>query len=284
MAIRKDGRKADAEKHIKTMNAVFGNETAQAFEGIREYKDGEARELPAPEATAEASEVEVKRTDTVSAVYAAKGKVIVLDFASFTKPGGGYANGAWAQEEALCAESNLYPILLKKKGSFYDANRQYVRGGLYTDRSMFVPDVVFARGGSVRKAGVIVTAAPNRIWALENHRDEKEIDADLANRIETVMAIAADQGCDTLVLGAFGCGVFGNDPVRVAALFRQWLDAHPGVFAKVVFAIPGGPNLDAFQEAFGHEEEAAPVVAEDEEDDDEDWRDSLDLPEGITLR
>ena len=283
MAIRKDGRKADAEKHIKTMNAVFANETAQAFQAIREYKDGEARELPAPEAVAEATEIEVRRTDTVSAIYAAKGKVIALDFASFTKPGGGYANGAWAQEEALCAESNLYPILLKKKASFYDENRQYVRGGLYTDRSLFVPDVVFARGGSVRKTGIIVTAAPNRIWALENHRDEKEIDADLVNRVETVMAIAADQGCDTLVLGAFGCGVFGNDPVRVAALFRQWLDAHPGVFAKVVFAIPGGPNLDAFQDAFDHKE-AASAPVETEDDDDEDWRDSLDLPEGITLR
>ena len=284
MATRKDERRADAEKHIKTMNAVFANETAQSFQGIREYKDGEARELPAPEATAEATEIAVNRTDTVSAVYSAKGKVIVLDFASFTKPGGGYANGAWAQEEAICSESNLYPILVKKKESFYDANRQYARGGLYTDRSMFVPDVVFARGGSVRKAGVIVTAAPNRIWALENHRDEKEIDADLVNRVETVMAIAADQGCDTLILGAFGCGVFGNDPVRVAALFKQWLNAHPGVFAKVVFAIPGGPNLDAFQDAFEHREETAPAAAGEPEDDDEDWRDGLDLPEGITLR
>ena len=57
---------------------------------------------------------------------------------------------AWAQEEALCSESNLYPILVTQKESFYDANRQYSRGGLYTDRSLFVPDVVFARGGSVR--------------------------------------------------------------------------------------------------------------------------------------
>ena len=284
MAIRKDGRKADAEKHIKTMNAVFANETAQSIAAIREYKDGEARELPVPEAVVETTEIEVRRTDTVSAIYAAKGKVIALDFASFTSPGGGYARGAWAQEEALCAESNLYPILASKKESFYDTNRQYNRGGLYTDRSMFVPDVVFARGGSVRKTGIIVTAAPNRIWALENHRDEKEIDADLVNRVETVMAIAADQGCDSLVLGAFGCGVFGNDPVRVAALFKQWLDAHPGVFANVVFAIPGGPNLDTFQDAFDHKEEAAPVEATEEDDEDEDWRNDLDLPEGITLR
>ncbi|MGI6221689.1 MAG: TIGR02452 family protein [Coriobacteriales bacterium] len=283
MATRKDERRADAEKHIKTMNAVFSSETAQSIEGIREYKDGEARELPAPEATAESTEIAVERTNAVSAIYAAKGKVIVLDFASFIHPGGGYANGAWAQEEALCSESNLYPILASQKETFYDANRQYSRGGLYTDRSLFVPDVVFARGGSVRKAGVIVTAAPNRIWALEHHRDQKEIDADLANRIETVMAIAADQGCDTLVLGAFGCGVFGNDPVQVAALFKQWLEAHPNIFAKVVFAIPGGPNLDAFQDAFGHKEEQV-VEAATEEEDDDDWRNDLDLPEGITLR
>lgn len=285
MATRKDERRADAEKHIKTMNAVFASETEQAFQGIREYKDGEARELPAPEANAESTDIMVVRTDTVSAIYEAKGSIIVLDFASFTKPGGGYANGAWAQEEALCSESNLYPILLQKKETFYDENRQYARGGLFTDRSLFVPDVTFVRAGSIRKASVIVTAAPNRIWALENHRDPKEIDADLANRVETVMSIAADQGCDTLILGAFGCGVFGNDPELVSSLFKKWLDEHPGVFAKVVFAITGGPNLDVFQAAFGHEEEA-PVAAEDAEDDDEDedWRNDLDLPEGITLR
>lgn len=284
MATRKEDRRADAEKHIKTMNAVFAKETAQSIQEIREYQDGEARELPSPEATVESGEIAVERTDTVSAIYSAKGKVIVLDFASFIHPGGGYANGAWAQEEALCSESNLYPILVSRKESFYDANRQYSRGGLYTDRSLFVPDVVFARGGSVRKAGIIVTAAPNRIWALEHHRDQKEIDADLANRVSTVMAIAADQGCDTLVLGAFGCGVFGNDPVQVAGLFKQWLDANPNVFAKVVFAIPGGPNLDAFQEAFGKQEKAQPVAVAEDEDDDDDWRNDLDLPEGITLR
>ena len=77
---------------------------------------------------------------------------------------------------------------------------------------------------------------------------------------------------------------FPRHPVRVAALFKQWLDAHPGVFAKVVFAIPGGPNLDAFQDAFEHREEAVPADVDEPEDDDEDWRDGLDLPEGITLR
>ena len=73
---------------------------------------------------------------------------------------------------------------------------------------------------------------------------------DLAHRIETIMRIAAVNEADTLVLGAFGCGFFGNDPEQVAGLLKSWLDAHGGQFEKVVFSIAGGPALDAFREAF----------------------------------
>jgi uncharacterized protein (TIGR02452 family) len=64
---------------------------------------------------------------------------------------------------------------------------------------------------------------------------------------DRILAIAFDNWRRDLVLGAWGCGVFGNDPFDVAALFKQALDACPGVFRKVVFAVYGGGNYDVFK-------------------------------------
>jgi len=282
----REQRKAQAERHIATVRMAFSAETQAAIESARIIEDGATAKMAIPEPAHEQSTIEVLAQNTVDAVYAAEGKVMVLDFASFTNPGGGYANGAFAQEEAICSESNLYNILVELKKDFYDANRTYQRGGLYTSRAIYLTDVAFTRNGVLKKADVIVMAAPNRRFALQNKRSEKECDADMRRRVIAVMELAAAEGCDTLVLGAFGCGVFGNDATMVANLFKEWLDAHPGQFERVVFPVPGGPNLDAFREVFGVEKPEFKRVEEDDEDedDDDDWRKDLELPEGVTLR
>lgn len=273
----KDERRAEAQKHIGLVRGVFATEIAQTVASAVLYEDGEGRELPVPDPRFERTDITVERIDAAEAVVHAKGKACVLDFASYRNPGGGYANGGWAQEEALCAESNLLPVLEGLRELYYTPNRQSMRGGLYTDRALYLTDVVFTLGGVMTKRDVLVCAAVNRRFALENHRSEAECDIDMTHRVHAVMHIAAANEVDTLVLGAFGCGVFGNDPDKVAILFRDWLEAHPGQFERVVFAIPGGPNLDAFQAAFPGEraEEAAPAAAaaadDDFDDDADDW-------------
>lgn len=276
---RRAARAAEAKRHIATMNVVFSEQTKASAAAAVVYKEGAGRALDVPEARFEATRVQTLRMDAVEAVMGIAGeKPAVLDFASFTNPGGGYDRGAWAQEEALCAGSNLFSVL-EACTSFYEGNRSMWRGGLFTDKCMYVPDVMFGEGNAIRPAGVVVCAAPNRKRALENGRDEVEIDHDLARRVECVMRVAAVQGVDGLVLGAFGCGVFSNDPQRVAGLFKEWLDAHPGVFENVVFAVPGGPNAAVFEEAFPRIAEAEPqekkaqaAAGDDEEDGAEDWR------------
>ncbi|MFR3451345.1 MAG: TIGR02452 family protein [Collinsella sp.] len=68
----------------------------------------------------------------------------VLDFASFTNPGGGYTRGSWAQEEALCAESFLYNVL-EKQGDWYGENRRRnINCDLYRNRALVVPKVRFS--------------------------------------------------------------------------------------------------------------------------------------------
>ncbi len=281
---RRAARVAQAKRHIATTNVVFAEQTKASAAAATVYKEGAGRVLDVPEARFAATRAQTLRIDAVEAVMGIAGEhPAVLDFASFTNPGGGYERGAWAQEEALCAGSNLFSVLEACKDSFYEGNRSMWRGGLFTDKCMYVPDVMFGEGNAIRPAGVVVCAAPNRARALENGRDEVEIDHDLARRVECVMRVAAAQGVDGLVLGAFGCGVFGNDARRVAGLFGEWLDAHPGVFENVVFAVPGGPNAAAFEEMFPRIAEAEPQEkgkqapsGEDGEDGVDDWRAYLD--------
>ena len=86
---------------------------------------------------------------------------------------------------------------------------------------------------------------------------------------------------------AFGCGALGNDPQQVIGLFKGWLDAHPGVFETVVFAVPRA-SFDAFDAAFGEKKAPEPEVAQapvaDEDAKDDFDFDPADLPEGVTLR
>lgn len=282
----KDERRAEAAKHIALMKGVFGSEIEACAKGAKIYEDGDGRELPIPDARFKATETRVTTDFASQALFSAKGRAAVVDAASFTRPGGNYADGAFGPEQALCADSILYPVLCELKESYYDKNRGWESGMLFTDRALYLEDVTFSRKGNMKKAGVVVIAAPNRTRALENHRSPEGCDQALSFRIEAIMRIAAAGGADSLVVGAFGCGSYGNDPAQVAGLFGAWLDAHPGVFEEVVFAVPRA-SFEAFNAAFGEPVATQATAAgdsaggADEADDDEDWRDNL--PEGVTL-
>ncbi len=281
----KEGRQAEAKKHIALMKSVFSAETDAAIKSAKFYEDGEGRELPIPEPRFEATSTEVTTDFMVTALYKHKGTVALVDPAAFSKPAGGYEEGSFGPEQALCSESNLYPVLSGLKKEYYDKNRGFASGQIYNDHAMYLSDVTFTRNGSIRKAGVVVIAAPNRTRALENHRSPEGIDQALGFRIEALLRIAAANGADTLICNAFGCGALGNDPQQVIGLFKGWLDAHPGVFETVVFAVPRA-SFDAFDAAFGApkpEEPAVVATAGDDEDDEFDL-DSIELPEGVTLR
>lgn len=282
----REERSAEAAKHVSLMKTFFGTETQKAVESATIYEDGEGLDLAAPDARFEQTATEVTTKSAVVALYNAKGSVAVLDNASFTRPAGGYLDGSFGPEQILCAESNLFNVLQGLNEAYYAKNKHSQRGMLFTSRAMYLKDIRFNRRGEIRNADVIVIAAPNRKRALENHRDIAECDNDLARRIETIMNIAANGGCDTLVLNSFGCGAYGNDPSQVAGLFASWLEKHPGVFETVVFSAPSGPSFDAFNARFGKIEEAPKEipVQDDEEEEEEGFTLDFELPEGVTLR
>lgn len=274
---------ADAE------GAQAGNEEAREAAEIAEGAAEEAAESDAVAPTATETTVKVVTSFAPEALYRdATGKTMIVDPGAFTRPGGAYEDGAFGPEQILCSESNLYPILVAHKRDFYDKNRDYRRGSLFTDRALYVPEVLFSRGGDVRRADALVIAEPIRAYALENHRSERECDKALADRIETIFRVAAANGAETLIMGAFGCGRNGYPVEQVIELIQNWIAEHPGAVPNVVLAVPR-MYADAFREAFGAPEPERPapvVVAEGENDregDDEDWR-NVELPEGVTLR
>ncbi|MBL7502129.1 TIGR02452 family protein [Frankia sp. CNm7] len=176
---------------------------------------------------------------------AGSGPVAVLNFASALWPGGGFLDGARAQEESLCRASALYACLV----GFDDYYRPHLERGddLYTDRVLHSPGVpVFRDDGwnllpEPVAVGVLTAAAPN---LRSIPRDEPHllplVPQVFRDRGRQVLAVAARHGYRRLVLGAWGCGAFRNDPAVVADAFAGLL-APGGPFARhfdeVVFAV-----------------------------------------------
>lgn len=271
----KEERAEEAKRHVGLARGVFESDIARAVESATIYEDGQGRDLELDEPRFEQTEAVVAWGPLARAIFQASGKVCVVDPASYRTPGGNYLAGGWSPEAQICAESMLFPVLEGLQEAYFDSNRQSGRGGLCTDRAVYVKDVAFTTEGTMKKRDVLVIAPPNRRFALENHRSEAECAMDLKNRINALLTIAAAQGVETLVVTPFGCGALENDPATVAGHFKEWLDAHPGQFQRVVFSIAGGPSLDAFREFFPEERRAVKVVEEvtDAPEEDEDATD-----------
>ncbi len=185
--------------------------------------------------------------------------VACLNFASAKRPGGGFLGGAIAQEETLARSSALYPCL-QHVPEYYERNQAH-GSALYLDLAIWSPQVPFLRADDGRwfdepiPCSVITCAAPNA-GALRQHGrfDSAVVERTLIERSELVLSIARDQAVDELILGAWGAGVFRNDPEVVARAFRHHLDgAFSGVFGRVTFAMASGSgdaNHDAFATAF----------------------------------
>ena len=197
---------------------------------------------PSPAAGPHTTTYEVTNETTLSAHrrHLAKGhKVVSLNFASATHPGGGFLTGARAQEEYLCRSSALY--LAIKDSPMYAYHRREGHNR-YSDAMIYSPDVPIFRDDEHRLlaapylASFITSAAP-----LTKHLHPEElvhIPEILRGRIRKILSVAQAHGHDSLILGAWGCGAFGNDGHQVAQLFHQALENDlKGAFKEVTFAI-----------------------------------------------
>lgn len=188
-------------------------------------------------------------------------KVCILNFASSKHPGGGFMTGAHAQEENLCYHSNLYDAL-SKHNRFYDYNRNHLNNGLYTEGIIFTQNILFFRqkfeNVKPKLADVITCAAPNKGAALRNGVKGVEVDKVMSARLEKILKVAIDNNVETLVLGAFGCGVFKNDIEYVANEIKKllYMKGYAKYFKNIV--IPGMKKTDRVYETFSRTFRGAP--------------------------
>ena len=185
--------------------------------------------------------------------------VLALNFASAKNPGGGFLSGAQAQEESLGRATGLYACVKDVHG-FYQHNRGD-GGAFYSHRMIHSPGVPVFRDDSDAllanpyRISILTAPAPNAGAVAANHpHRQAELPAVFRERATRVLSVAADRGHRDLVLGAWGCGVFRNDPVFVARLWGELLDgAFRGAFRAVAMAVldqPGGATITAFEERF----------------------------------
>ena len=184
-------------------------------------------------------------------------KVCALNFASFKNPGGKFLEGSMAQEESLCHVSTLYNVLRAFRNTFYHDNLTRINRLLYANKAIYSPHIVFADETSTKHAtcDIITCAAPNyRAAAKYRGVTMEENTRALYDRCKFVLDVAAEHRVDVLILGAYGCGVFGQDPYMVAKIFKHLLVDYTTKFNKVIFAIPnsghGTRNFAAFDSVF----------------------------------
>ncbi|GET35512.1 TIGR02452 family protein [Microseira wollei] len=190
-------------------------------------------------------------------------KVLCLNFASGKNPGGGFLRGTQAQEESLARATGLYPCIAQMT-DMYNTNRN-LGSALYTDDMIYSPQVPVIRDDDDKLLDKpflvsILTAPAVKAGEVREKGNQEEIDrieSIMFARTEKLLSIAAIQGDKVLVLGAWGCGVFKNNPENVARYFYHHLVENPQLncfFEKVVFAVldnsRDGATINSFRSIF----------------------------------
>ena len=240
---------------------------AAALKGTRLYRPGDF-----PGASSECTgrrettdvHVEVTPETSLQAArrLAADGRdVLCLNFASARNPGGGFLSGSQAQEESLARSSALYACLTSKR-EMYEFNRG-AGTSLYSDHMIYSPRVPVFReddGGLLEEPYAVsfITAPAANAGAVRRNEPQRvgSILPTMRGRLARVLWVAARHGHTALVPGAWGCGVFQNEPASVAGLFAEALGPggpFRGCFRVVVYAVydrsPSREVLSAFRRA-----------------------------------
>ena len=277
---RKDELKSVFEDTINQIqnNTVLYDATKKSIEGTLHYAADNYPMIEQREPSK--SEIIVTKHTTFNAArelhktYPDK-KIAVLNFASATNPGGGVTRGSSAQEESLCRCSTLYPTLTQSAmwNQFYFVNRAE-KNVLHTDACIYSPNIIVFKDDSYIprmmppkewfSVDVISCAAPNLRNVVSNaynpesgkavHISPSELNLLHRQRAKHILTVAAANEVNILVLGAFGCGAFANDPRVVADATFEALDEFIKYFDVVEFAIYcrkfETENYDAFLQTY----------------------------------
>ena len=198
-------------------------------------------------------------------------KIAVMNFANAFYAGGGVTKGSGAQEECLCRTSTLYPLLYRRslRDTFYKHHHDL-------DTPKASDSLIYTEGVVICKTDedlpkrmpkekwvtvdVITIAAPDLRKKSNMHAElvgggtymnNAELFGYHVKRAIHMLTVAAAKKADVLVLGAFGCGAFENDPEVVARAYKVALQEFPKMFKRIEFAVycpPGGSrNYEVFK-------------------------------------
>ncbi len=211
------------------------------------------------------AKVVVSKNRTYEAAAGYRGQhVAVHNFASASNPGGGVVNGASAQEECLCRCSGLYFSLNTPAmwDGFYQPHRD-AHDPIHNDDIIYTPDVtVFKTDTAMPQlmpesdwydVDVITCAAPNLRNIPSNKYNtgdgnknviigDKDLLALHEKRLRRILEVALSENCDTIILGAFGCGAFQNNPEVVAQANRNVIKDYLHAFKNIEFAVYCSPR------------------------------------------
>ena len=200
-------------------------------------------------------------------------KIAVMNFANAFHAGGGVTKGSSAQEECLCRTSTLYPLLYRKnlRDTFYKHHYD-LNTPKATDSLVYTEGVIICKTDEDLpkrmpkeewvRVDVITIAAPdlreksNKHAPLVNggaYMNNAELFGYHVKRAIHMLTCAASKKADILVLGAFGCGAFENDPEVVARAYKIALHEFPKVFDKIEFAVYCSPKSSRNYDVFSRE-------------------------------
>lgn len=251
----KEAMKLLAEKHSDEVEVQLIYETMYSYNNRTVIRNASnIGHLDDSKVRTKSTVVRLLDTGSVEAAFeAGQGKTCILNFASYKHPGGGFIKGMYAQEEALCHCSNLYNVLVRCNEEYYTENQKDLNRGLYRHSAIYTPDIVFWLGqDKVGKFDVVTCAAPN--WNAQMRCGKSEVAENnrvLHQRVGFVLGLMEKNNADTIVIGAWGCGVFKQDPNIVAQSMRYWLE-HSDVASNIIIAIPDkdSDNYKAFERIF----------------------------------
>lgn len=261
----------DTERMCKT-DAEFSAVTKISVANQRFIAEAEV--IPTPELNIyKKANVVVSKKRTYEAAKAYKGNhVAVHNFASATNPGGGVVNGAGAQEECLCRCSNLYFCLNTPDmwGMFYTPHRA-AHDPIHNDDIIYTPDIVVFKTDTDRPelmerddwyiVDVITCAAPNLRENPSNRYNSgdgtravtpsnRELQVIHEKRLRRILDSAVINHADTVILGAFGCGAFCNEPQVVATAAANVVRDYMYAFKNIEFAVYCRPSDDSNYRVF----------------------------------
>jgi len=222
----------------------------------------------------EPAEIRVTNRDTLTAAQEyddlllrnkEDGFVAVLNFASATNPGGGVTKGSTAQEECICRCTTLYPALNQQKcwDKYYNVNRK-ANNNLGSDTIIYTQDALVLKDKDYNKletpfcVDVITCAAPNlREKPHNNYNDganpkqlvltDEELYDIHVKRAKHIFDVANAYGVEYLVLGAFGCGAFKNNPEVVAKAYKDVIPEYVHNFRVIDFAVIDGKYTNNYE-------------------------------------